>query len=529
MREANTMHRNPGTFSKLLLCLSFVLLVAATAHGEDPADAPGHAAANEPTLAARQEMIAARFVRFQKTLLQMAEYMRKTDPDRADLLIRAVGRSNTAGAVAQMKAIVGLLDRSEPVFGDAIDNQEDVIKTLHSLLELLQSEDRRNELEKEAERIQAILKKIGKLIGIEKDIRAATERREDVERLAADQEKLQEQAEDVVDKMDAHDGKKPSETDKSKQNDSQQDAETKDTGEKSENTDEKKTSDEQQKEQTESDDKDSSKKTPGRDEVEQARREMKRAAEELKQKDHDKASTHQDEAIAKLREAKEQLEETLRQLREEERKMFLATMEARFQKMMAMQLLVYNATLQLGKVESDDWSGRHTSQSIKLARDEEAIVAEAGKALTLLQAEGTSVAFPEAIEQLRDDMLTIVHLLERSEVGNLTQQIEREIIEALEEMIEAFQKELEDSEEESEPSEQQQGEPGETGLVDALAELRMLRSLQVRINRRTKTIGDEITGEQATDAIFVDQLQELAKRQARIQRATYDLAIGRNR
>jgi hypothetical protein len=56
----------------------------------------------------------------------------------------------------------------------------------------------------------------------------------------------------------------------------------------------------------------------------------------------------------------------------------------------------------------------------------------------------------------------------------------------------------------------------------------MLRSLQLRVNRRTKTIGRLIKGEQATTEDLTAELQSLARKQAEIQEATYILASGRN-
>jgi len=259
---------------------------------------------------------------------------------------------------------------------------------------------------------------------------------------------------------------------------------------------------------------------------------MERAIEELKKKSRDAAAGHQDKALEELLKAKEKLEEILRQLREEERKLLLAALEARFQKMLAMQLAVYQGTLTLGQVSEDDWVGRHTTQSIKLARDEEEIAVEAIKALTLLKEEGSSVAFPEAVIELREDMLVVSRRLEESRVGQLSQAIEKDIIESLEEMIDALQKELEKVEDEDKdqkdqkPQQQQEQEPP---LVDKLAELKMLRALQLRINRRTRRLARLIDGDQATAKDVLQQLKELARRQARVQRAARDLATGRNR
>jgi hypothetical protein len=66
-------------------------------------------------------------------------------------------------------------------------------------------------------------------------------------------------------------------------------------------------------------------------------------------------------------------------------------------------------------------------------------------------------------------------------------------------------------------------------LVETLAELKMLRSMQMRVNRRTKRLAQMIEGEQAVDPEVVSQLRQLSRSQSRIQDATYDLSAGRNR
>ncbi|MBI3862631.1 MAG: hypothetical protein HY290_12130, partial [Planctomycetia bacterium] len=272
--------------------------------------------------------------------------------------------------------------------------------------------------------------------------------------------------------------------------------------------------------------------TPGREELERARRDMERAIEELKKKQRHAASDAQDDAIANLQKAKEKLEEILKQLREEEKERFLAMLEARFQRMLAMQLVVYDGTTKLDKTPAAERSATHATRSLQLARQEEEIAIEATKAITLLRDEGSAVAFPEAVEQMRDDMRIVVSRLERTETGELTQGIEREIIDALEEMIDALQKEIEKGKDkknkkEDAPKDGQQQQDQQ--LVDQLAELKMLRTLQMRINHRTKRLGRMVEGEQAVDPDVLGQLQNLAERQARIQKATYDMATGRNK
>ena len=275
------------------------------------------------------------------------------------------------------------------------------------------------------------------------------------------------------------------------------------------------------------------KRTPGREEIERARAEMERAIEELKKKNHDGASKAQDDAIKELIAAKEKLEEILRQLRDEERELMLLALEARFQKMLAAQKAVYQGTKDLDRIDKAAWADRHSDKATELSREENEIALDANKALELLKEEGSSVAFPEAVEQMRDDMLDVARRLSENQVGEITQTIERNIIESLAEAIEALKKELEKlKEKKKKPQPPKPGTPADPPLVDILAELKMLRSLQLRVNRMTKQFGRMIEspdGEQALKADVLEQLQKLGARQGRIQEATYNLATGRNK
>ena len=257
---------------------------------------------------------------------------------------------------------------------------------------------------------------------------------------------------------------------------------------------------------------------------------MQRAIDELRKKqDPDKASKHQDEAIRQLLEAKDKLEEILRQLREEEKSLTLASLESRFRKMLGLQLLVYQETVQLGAKGKEN-EPNLGPRSRQLARQEEEIVQEIDKAVILLREEGSSVAFPEAVEAIREDMGSIVGLLDQSKVGELTQTVEQGVIEALEEMIDAMQKEMQKQEDEKQQKQdgQQQGGEQEDPLVDAIAELKMLRSLQLRINRSTKQFGKMLQEAETPDPTIVEQIRKLSQRQSKVQRATYDLSTGKN-
>jgi hypothetical protein len=257
---------------------------------------------------------------------------------------------------------------------------------------------------------------------------------------------------------------------------------------------------------------------------------MDEARKNLDEAKRSGAAQRQREALRALEQAKAELERILRQLREEELERTLTQLAARFRQMLQLQNQVYEGTVRLDEVPQAKRDHDDEIEAARLSRQQSQIVHEADKALLLLREEGSSVAFPETVEQMRDDMRQVVEWLGALKVGVITQDLELEIIAALEETIAALEKAIKDLENERTPPGQAPaaGQPSEPPLVDQLAELKMIRALQMRINKRTQRYGAMIDGEQAETAELLEILQELSQRQERVLKATADLEEGRN-
>ena len=139
------------------------------------------------------------------------------------------------------------------------------------------------------------------------------------------------------------------------------------------------------------------------------------------------------------------------------------------------------------------------------------------------------MAFPESVEQIREDMQQVVDRLARSKVEIITQGIEQDIIAALEETIKALQKAQQDQKA-GKPQKGQPMPPGEEPLVDKIAELKMIRALQMRINTRTKRYSKllESDTEQTNRPDILDALQRLGEREDRVHQVTHDIVVGKN-
>jgi hypothetical protein len=257
--------------------------------------------------------------------------------------------------------------------------------------------------------------------------------------------------------------------------------------------------------------------------LQRARQRMQEAQRQLEESQRRGAADEQQHAVEQLEQAKAELERILRQLREEEMERMLVLLEARLRKMLDMQVEVFDETKRLDAATNTLPTHELEIASGRQSRKEKLIIGEADRALVLLHEDGTSVAFPEAVEQAREDMDTIAERLSDAKVDKLTQRIEEDVIAALEETLAMLQQALQQLRDQRGQPQPGGGQPGEQPLVDQLAELRMIRALQLRVNRRTEDYGRMIEGEQALRRDVLEALDQLAVRQEKIFRATRDL------
>lgn len=277
-------------------------------------------------------------------------------------------------------------------------------------------------------------------------------------------------------------------------------------------------------------------KPPAQKRVEAAEKRMREAQKKLEQAKRDEAVKDQQKAEEELKKAVAELEEILKQLREEEIEQTLADLATRFKKMLEMQLKVNESTAQLVNIPADKRGREVDLQSTRLSSDQQKILGEAQKALALLGDEGSSTAFPATVEQLCQDMQQVVERLALVKIDPITIGIEDEVAQTLEQLVAALEQEQKEREKKKQQEEKEspapQEQPGEDPLIDQIAELKMIRSLQQRINSRTKTYAklldqpDDPVGKANTVDLEAALLQ-LSKREAEVFRVTRDIVVGR--
>jgi hypothetical protein len=219
----------------------------------------------------------------------------------------------------------------------------------------------------------------------------------------------------------------------------------------------------------------------------------------------------------------------------------LTQLGSRFRKMLQLQIEVYEGTMRLDRVPDEERDRDLEIEAAKLSRKEGQIADDAERTLNLLREEGSSVAFPESVEQMHDDMVQITQRLSSAKVGQMTQGIEQDVVKALEEMVQALERAQRDQQQEQAGGQKGQqkksskkgaagGDQQERPLVNAMAELKMIRALQMRVNTRTerysKLLNDGV--EQADQPDLVEALQKLSQQEEKIHKSTRDIVVGRN-
>jgi hypothetical protein len=517
------------------------------------------------TAAFEQERLRRQFNEFQQKLLALAQrYEKSSKPEereRALVLKQAIELAAKEGVDNQFNKLVVTLTGSGVTLAEinaAMGQNEQLIKTLNEMISVLMTDNQSAKLKEEQRRLQELLKQLERVIREQKLERSKTEAgRQEGKELAKSQGKVTEDTKKLSKAMDpkANEKGKTGEPNdgqgKSKDGDGKPkdgggkpkdgDGKPKDGGGKPKDGDGKpkdgdgkpgqpmpgdgQPNDGQQGQQSQEE------QLPQR-QVKDAVENQQNAEDRLKKNDRQKASNEQDEAIKKLEEARKEIERRLKQLREEEQLQRLANLESRCNRMLAMQIAVYEATKRLhGTVLRNEGQKPSRADDLKageLSGEESKIVSEANKALQLLEEDGTAVAVPQVLEQCRDDMKVVQARLFKTDVGQFTQQVEEEIIAALKEVIEALkraQQEIKDKQ--NQPPPPGGGPPPDQRLITILAELKMIRSLQVRVNQRTTSYAKQYPGEQADDPDIQKELRGLGQRQIKIEKATKDIATGK--
>lgn len=549
---------------RLAASLALCWTVASAACGADGPVAPG-------PLAVREEELARQFRDLEKTFLRLADLLAVSDPRRAGVLRSVFEQARDAEVGDRLDRIVKLLEEGQLLKAGA--SQAGALERLRALLALLESGDTDKRRASEKEEVRQFLGRVAKLIARQRDVEGSTEAggaeaklaerqatlAEETQRLAGDIGSFARRMEPKDEATPSKDGQQGDEQQAGEQageqaaekggqrppaageQEGQQSPDTpadakaaaeqgeSGSGEQQEQSGEQAGAEQDEEEPKGDDEASRARRTKRR--LAAAERRMRQAQERLGEARRKDARQEQEKAIEELETARAELEEILRQLREEEVERLLVQLEARLRAMLRAQRGVLEAAEVLATSPPANDRERQL-EAVRLSREQTSIGGDATKALTLVRDDGSAVAIPEALEQVRDDAAQAAARLARGDTGGTTRGILQDLVANLEEMLAALEK----AQAEQQARQQQPGgqggrpqEPGEQPLVDKLAELKMIRSLQLRVNTRTKRFSKLLAdgSERAEEPELLDALERLAERQHKIERAAHDIATGR--
>jgi hypothetical protein len=466
------------------------------------------------TLARREAELARQYLELERSFLRLADILTTTDPRRAAVLRDAFDQARDADVGDRLGEIVRFLEAGQLL--QAGTSQAGAIEQFRRLLDLLEEGGQDRNLSDTKRELRQFLGRVTKLIARQRDIEGSTEAGAAEDRTAARQREAAEEAGQLAKGMERL---------IKRQADAEQQGGEQQGGEQQGGESDESSGDDQ-----DAGDDESSRERRTRRRLEAAEARMRQAAERLDEARRTEARAEQERAIEELESARAELEEILRQMREEEAERLLVQLETRIRAMLKAERSVRDAAL--GLVGSTAMSQRERQlEAARLGREQEAVTAEATRALLLVQDDGSAVAIPQALGQVRDDSAEVATRLARGEVTPATLEITGEIVTGLEELLAALEKSRRE-----EPKQEQAGqgggrpaEPGERPLVDKLAELKMLRSLQVRVNARTERFSRllDAGAERAVEAELLAALGRLAERQRAIEQAARDIVTGR--
>ncbi len=524
-----------------------------------------HVAADEATLIQKQSAVANRYQRLEELLLRLADVEAAENPERSALLRRAARQSRDKFVLEKLRKASQSLQAQK--YEDAVANQGAAAQDLQAILKLLMSEDRSKRIRNEKDRIAKMIKDLKRIERAQRSTRARTENGADLKEVQNEQKSIEQRSRDI--KKEISDSKEP-EINTSQENNDREKGDREKGDREKEKGDKEKSGDKEnegnqkagepqdgkpkdgkpqdgkpqdgqpqdgkpqdgqpQDGQPQQDQQPRSPEQAAEQQLQKAIEKMQKAQEELKQAQRENATEQQRSAEEELRKAIDRLERILRQLREEEMQRELARLESRLRKMAAMQSRVLDDTTDLSATPASQRNRQTDLKAGDLAFEEKKITLEADRAMLLLREEGTSVAFPEVVDQIRADTQKVAERLAETKIDVVTQGIQQDILAALEEMIAALQqaqRDLEKKQQQQQQSQQQQ-QQGEQPLVEQLAELKLIRTMERRIKSTTDRYSAMIESGESESGELLPLLQNLAERQNRLYRITRDLVLKRN-
>ncbi|HUU94568.1 MAG TPA: hypothetical protein VM487_02425, partial [Phycisphaerae bacterium] len=226
------------------------------------------------------------------------------------------------------------------------------------------------------------------------------------------------------------------------------------------------------------------------------------------------AQSRQQAALEQLQQALNEVDDALRQVRREEMEETLATLEARFKRMLEREKQVRDLVLALHEKGAGNWDRSEQQQLAEAADTQRQVAEDCGLTLRILLDEGTTVIVPELVRQLVGDMTEVGDQLAQGDTSDAVCRLLDDIVELLEEIVAAIEAKRDANARSADQNGQGQPGDGSRALLPRSAELRLLRRAQIRINERTVALS--AAGAPEAQDSRAERMERLSARQRRL-------------
>lgn len=433
---------------------SAILLAVTAATGGGPADPPP-SQPQSGSLVDRQKDVFERYARLESTMLKLTRRLAEKEPDKAERISAALEWSSRQRIKARIEALVSLLATAK--LGDADEQQANLLADLEALLETLTNPA--NELDKrraERQRIEKFKRQIRELMD---------EQTQHVYRTQHAEQRMQSRADGAA----APSAEAAEMLRKLEQMQRETQRKAGDVG----------------REMRGKRDVPGDESSPqrGAPEMEKAAEQMKQAADRMAESKAGDARERQTEALDEMQKALDELDDALRQVRKEELEETLAALEARLQQMLTREKEIRANAVALQSKAAEDWTRADDMLRDESVEAQRGVVEDANAALRILVDEGTTVIVPELMRQLVTDMERVGQHLAGRELADATRLLD-DIIAQLEEVLAAVEKKRQENQKQDGEGEPSQPSPLPQPLLPTSAELKLMRSTEVRLMQR---------------------------------------------
>lgn len=449
--------------------------------GEELRDLDLQERANLKRLAERQTELARRFDKIQSRMDKMRIDLQDADPLAAETLADAVDLARRAAIGGQMHESARQVDQNR--VGQAAETQKAIVSSLQELIDTLANR-REHELDRRLRKMGEAADELKELRTKVKELqdkidRAADQpdeqtRKRELQRLSREQEKLAEQAKRLARRLQRLQAEKSASL------------------------------------------------------IEEASSQLDSAGEACEQGESKSALEEAQKAESTLEEAERELDKERRKAQQDLLDEQMARLEQQIGGLVARQQAIIDATLELDGLRAQQ-DGRLTRGQLAsvgdLARQQRSLVADCA---ALAERIAKAKSFVLGLQGAMRAMDRAADGLDRADTGESTQQSERAAHTRLRQLQEALKRD--NSQTDQPPSSKNPGgdgpkPPPPADAVQRLAELKLLKLMQMEINRRTMELEEIRRREGTLSEEQLDILKDLSAEQGRLADLAMDLTM----